>query len=61
MSKKVLVTGGAGRLGNYVAPYLKSKGYKVTTLISIYLLLIQEMPRNTYRLSKATFYHWVTA
>ncbi|MDI9515171.1 MAG: NAD(P)-dependent oxidoreductase [Clostridiales bacterium] len=31
MSKKVLVTGGAGRLGNYVAPYLKSKGYKVTT------------------------------
>ena len=30
MSKKVLVTGGSGKLGNYVSPYLKEKGYKVT-------------------------------
>lgn len=30
MAKKVLVTGGSGRLGNYVSPYLKSKGYLVT-------------------------------
>lgn len=30
MYKKVLVTGGSGRLGNYVSPYLKSKGYQVT-------------------------------
>jgi len=31
MSKRILVTGGSGRLGNYVSPYLKSKGYQVTT------------------------------
>ena len=29
MIKNVLVTGGAGRLGNYVCPYLKSLGYNV--------------------------------
>ena len=31
MAKNILVTGGAGRLGNYVAPYLKEKGFNVTT------------------------------
>lgn len=30
MPKKVLVTGGSGRLGNYVSPHLKSRGYLVT-------------------------------
>lgn len=30
MGKNVLVTGGSGRLGNYVCPFLKEKGYNVT-------------------------------
>ena len=30
MARNVLLTGASGRLGNFVAPYLKSKGYNVT-------------------------------
>ena len=30
MAKNVLVTGAAGKLGNYVSPYLKELGYNVT-------------------------------
>ena len=30
MAKNVLVTGGAGKLGNYVSPYLKEQGFNVT-------------------------------
>jgi nucleoside-diphosphate-sugar epimerase len=29
MQKKILVTGGSGRLGQYVCPFLKEKGYNV--------------------------------
>ena len=29
--KNILVTGGSGRLGNFVCPYLKSKGYNVAS------------------------------
>ncbi|NLN46433.1 MAG: hypothetical protein GX153_07695, partial [Clostridiaceae bacterium] len=31
MIKNVLVTGGSGRLGNFVCPYLKSQGYNVVS------------------------------
>ncbi|MDR1972597.1 MAG: NAD(P)-dependent oxidoreductase [Treponema sp.] len=31
MAKKVLVTGGSGRLGNFVCPYLKEQGYNVSS------------------------------
>jgi nucleoside-diphosphate-sugar epimerase len=31
MGKNVLVTGGSGRLGNYVCPYLKEQGYNVSS------------------------------
>ena len=34
MATKVLVTGGSGRLGNYVSPYLKEQGYLVTNFDS---------------------------
>lgn len=30
MGKNILVTGASGKLGNYVSPYLKEKGYNVT-------------------------------
>jgi len=30
MAKNILVTGASGKLGNYVSPYLKQKGYNVT-------------------------------
>jgi nucleoside-diphosphate-sugar epimerase len=31
MGKNVLVTGGSGRLGNFVCPYLKEQGYNVSS------------------------------
>lgn len=31
MAKNVLVTGGSGRLGNFVCPYLKEQGYNVAS------------------------------
>ena len=34
MAKNILVTGGAGNLGNYVSPYLTEKGYNVTNFDS---------------------------
>lgn len=32
MSPKILVTGGSGRLGNYICPFLKNRGYRLTIL-----------------------------
>jgi len=39
MAKNILVTGGAGKLGNYVCPYLKEQGYNVTSFDRVPLVM----------------------